>query len=144
MSILKKLDLNRLGLYFYADPENVILPVIVARGSSRRHLEDIFSKKEPFKDYFDPQADGTFLFNKDALKETDPYNLPSQPYEVKLFENDAVFAPRSFSGVLNDNTNFIHEGDYIFCQMCNGITMIRFPRAAVSTQIQGISAVLIC
>jgi len=109
MSILKKLDLNQLELYLYADPENHILPVIVTRGSNRRHLQEIFSKKEPFKDYFEPQADGTFLLKRDALNDAGKYNLPSQPYEVILFENEAVFAPRSFSGVFNENTSFIQD-----------------------------------
>ena len=109
ISVLKKMDLKRLDLYLYADPENQILPVIVARGSNRKHLEEIFSKKEPFKDYFEPRAGGTFLLKKDALKEAGKYNFPSQPYQVILFENEAVFAPRSFSGVFNENTNFIQS-----------------------------------
>jgi predicted Zn finger-like uncharacterized protein len=109
ISILKKMGLKRLELYLYADPENQILPVIVARGRNRKHLEEIFSKKQPFKDYFEARADGTFLLKEDALNEAGKYKFSSQPYEVILFENEAVFAPQSFSGVFNENTNFIQN-----------------------------------
>jgi predicted Zn finger-like uncharacterized protein len=107
MSTLQSMRLNRLELYLYSGPENQVLPVILAKGGDPKYLKNLFSNQEPFKSYFKRKSDGNYLLKKDALDKENKYDLPSQPYQITVAENGAVFAPLSFANAIRENKELI-------------------------------------
>jgi len=103
LSLLKSLNIKRLELYLYTDTEHQVLPVILARGGSRKHFEKILSGSEPFNKYFEYKSGGNYRMKKEALSGADKYNFPREPYQVTLLKKGAVFAPVSFSNAITGN-----------------------------------------
>jgi predicted Zn finger-like uncharacterized protein len=100
ISLVKSLKLKRLEVFLYADPQERIRPVILARGSNARHLEKIFTRQEPFTKYFEHQSSGKYRLKQEALKEADEYSFPDEPYQMTLLKEGAVFAPLSVSAAI--------------------------------------------
>jgi len=109
MSILKSLDLKQVELYLYAEAQNQILPVILALGSNRQHLEKILNSEEPFKIYFERKSRDSYLLNKAALSDAEKSKFPVQPYQVTLIEDGALLAPVSLSGAIKKNLKLLQN-----------------------------------
>jgi len=104
MALVKSLKLKDLELYLYADRKNQILPVILAGGSNAKHLENLFTRQEPFNKYFERKSFGKFYFKKET---TDKYNFPGEPYQMTLLDKSVVFAPVSFSRAIAANKSLL-------------------------------------
>ena len=100
MSLVKSLKLKRLEVFLYADPQERILPVILAWGSNARHLEKIFTRREPFTKYFEHQSSGKYRLKQEVLEAADEYSFPDEPYQMTLLKEAAVFAPLSVSAAI--------------------------------------------
>ena len=107
MSLVKSLKLEDLGVFCYAGSDRQIVPVVLARGKNARHLEKVFTGREAFKKYLEPQSDGKYRLKREALEKADNYSFPEEPYQVTLIGKDAVFAPLSLSGAIAANQNLL-------------------------------------
>jgi len=100
MSLVKSLKIKRLEVFLYADPQERVLPVILAWGSKASYLEKIFSRQEPFTKYFEHQSSGKYRLKQEALEAADEYHFPDEPYQMTLLDEGAVFAPVSVSAAI--------------------------------------------
>ncbi len=111
MSLAKSLKLKRLEIFLYADEDNQILPIILARGNNARHLEKLISGQGPFANYFEPRGPGKYRLNREALEKPERYSIPKEPYQMTLIEKGAVFGPVSVSGVIAGNEDVLLKTD---------------------------------
>jgi predicted Zn finger-like uncharacterized protein len=119
LSLVKSLKIKRLEIYLYADRQNRMLPVILAQGSNAKHLDKIFTRQEPFKQYFERQSSGRYRFKKEALAEEDKFNFPGEPYQMTVLQKSAVFAPLSFASAITANKDLLLKTD--LAQFANSI-----------------------
>jgi predicted Zn finger-like uncharacterized protein len=111
VTLAKSLKLERVEVYLYADPDDQLLPVILARGSNARHLEKIFSGQESFSKYFERKSADKYQLSQEALAKADKYSFPKEPYQVTLIEKGAVFAPVSLSAAIARNKSLLLNTD---------------------------------
>jgi len=110
MSLVKSLKIKRLEVFLYADPQDRILPVILAWGSNARHLEKIFTRQEPFTKYFEHHSSGKYRLKQEALEETDEYSFPDEPYQMTL-DLDPVDIPNAALAELTYEVRSIQTPD---------------------------------
>ncbi len=109
ISLAKSLELERLEVFLYADPENEILPVVLAWGSNARHLEKIFNRQEPFTKYFERQSPGKYRLKQEALGQADKYRFPDEPYQMTVLDKGVMFAPVLVSGALAADNSLLRS-----------------------------------
>jgi predicted Zn finger-like uncharacterized protein len=107
MSMIKSMKLGQLQLYLYAAPKDRVLPVVLARGSNRQQLENIFNRHQWFRKYFSRGTNDTYRLNKDVINAAETYQLPREPYQLTLIDTGAVLAPVSFSAAISKSSDLL-------------------------------------
>jgi predicted Zn finger-like uncharacterized protein len=95
ITALNSLQLQRVQLFFYPDPEHSILPVLLVHGSDRQTLDDFLGGEGPLKAFMERMEDGTYRLKKEAIPEAEKNKFPVDLYRVWLVESRAVLAPKS-------------------------------------------------
>jgi predicted Zn finger-like uncharacterized protein len=103
MSLIKLIDLKRLNLYLYLEPNNQVLPVLIATGTNRQQLEKLLGQREPFTKYFVRQSGGRYRLKTEAIRNGETYRLPGEPYDVNIAERSASLAPASWTRAMREN-----------------------------------------
>ncbi|MBW2443343.1 MAG: zinc-ribbon domain-containing protein [Deltaproteobacteria bacterium] len=109
MSLVKSLRLKRLEVYLYADRQNQILPVVMARGHQAGQLEKIVTRPEALADYFDRESAGIYRLKPEAFEQREAYGFPDEPYQMIVVDKGAVFAPAAVAGALASNQRLLQK-----------------------------------
>ncbi len=107
MSLVESIELEQLNLYLYLEPNNGVLPLITATGTTRQQLENLFQHREPFSQYFVRQSDGRYRLKPNAVKNRKQYRLPGEPYEVIITETGASLAPVAMADAIRENPSHL-------------------------------------
>ena len=101
--MLAAMDLKQAEIYLYAGAKDHAVPIILAHGGSRPHLENIIHNQDPFGKYVKRRAAGRYRLQKEALDDAQNYGVPLQAYELSLIDDGVALAPASLSGAIGKN-----------------------------------------
>lgn len=107
MSLMKSTELGQLAIYLYAAPNGRVLPVVLAHGSNRQQMENIFKGQKSFKEYFTRESSGTYRLKQDVINDAEKYHLPREPYQLTFIDTGAVLAPVPFSAAIKKRPHLL-------------------------------------
>ncbi len=109
LSLIKSLRLKRLEVYLYADRQQQILPVVLARGSQAGHLEKIVNRPGALANYFERESAGIYRLRPEAFEQMAPYGFADQPYQMVVIDKLAVFAPAAVAAALASDQSLLQK-----------------------------------
>jgi predicted Zn finger-like uncharacterized protein len=97
ISILNALNLERVRLFLYLDPEHYLLPVVLLQGRDERSLQKFLSEGELFKPFLEYEENGCYRLKKEAMPDVDKSKFPIDLYRICLLDKGVVLAPDPFT-----------------------------------------------
>ncbi len=131
-TIIKSFGLQNVELFLYPHPKHTFLPVIFAAAQDGNSLEKQLKAQRNYVQLLEPQPDGSYRINKEAIPAEKQNSFPIDQYRIQFIDNMAVFAPDNLIGLLKEGPGPLHK-----TRVAQMIASIAQPRdlAALSVQI---------